>query len=214
MTSDSPRVPSPGSGPADGNAVPAPPPRVTRRHRRANIVATLGPATCTADRVRELALAGMDVARVNLAHGSADDHRHLCGLAHDAGLELGRPIAVLADIAGPKMRVGCFQGGSATLRAGQRFVISTEPCTGTSERVSTSYRELARDVRPGNAILLDDGNIRLKAVSVDGPDVVTEVIEGGFVSDHKGLNLPGVAVSAPARGSTAWPGPRSVSPRG
>jgi len=194
--------------------VPAPPPRVTRRHRRANIVATLGPATCTADRVRELALAGMDVARVNLAHGSADDHRHLCGLAHDAGLELGRPIAVLADIAGPKMRVGCFAGGSATLTAGQRFVISTEACTGTSERVSTSYRNLARDVRPGNAILLDDGNIRLKAVSVDGPDVVTEVIEGGFVSDHKGLNLPGVAVSAPARGSTAWPGPRSVSPRG
>jgi pyruvate kinase len=190
-------VPSPGFGPVDGIAMPAPPSRVTRRHRRANIVATLGPATCTAERVRELALAGMDVARVNLAHGSAADHRHLCGLAHDAGIELGRPIAVLADIAGPKMRVGSFQGGSATLAAGQRFVISTEPCTGTVERVSTSYHDLARDVRPGNAILVDDGNIRLTVVTVDGPDVVTEVVEGGAISDHKGLNLPGVGVSAP-----------------
>jgi pyruvate kinase len=175
----------------------APSSRLTRRHRRANIVATLGPATCTAERVRELALAGMDVARVNLAHGTAADHRHLCGLAHDAGVELGRSIAVLADIAGPKMRVDCFEGGSATLRAGQTFVISTEPCAGTVERVSTSYRDLARDVRPGNAILVDDGNIRLKVVAVDGPDVLTEVIEGGPISDHKGLNLPGVAVSAP-----------------
>jgi pyruvate kinase len=173
-------------------------PRVERRHRRANIIATLGPATGTADKVRELALAGMDVARVNLAHGTHDDHRRLCALAHAAGAELGRPIAVMADIAGPKIRVGHFSGGPVVLHPGDRFVITTIKCDGDAARVSTSYEALARDVRPGNLILIDDGNIRARVVSTDGTEVVTEIVEGGAISDHKGLNLPGVAVSAPA----------------
>ena len=172
-------------------------PRVERRHRRANIIATLGPATGTADKVRELAVAGMDVARVNLAHGTHDDHRRLCELAHAAGADLGRPIAVMADIAGPKIRVGGFVGGSAVLAAGDAFVITTTPCDGTARRVSTTYTALARDVQPGNLILIDDGNIKVRVVSSDGVDVLTEVVEGGPISDHKGLNLPGVAVSAP-----------------
>ncbi|MFI5040349.1 MAG: pyruvate kinase [Acidimicrobiales bacterium] len=169
-----------------------------RRHRRANIIATLGPATGTAEMVLELALAGMDVARVNLAHGTHDDHRRLCALAHGAGAELGRPIAVMADIAGPKIRVGHFANGPVTLHAGDRFVITTEPCEGDAQRVSTSYTALARDVQPGNLILIDDGNIKARVLSTDGTEVVTEIVEGGPISDHKGLNLPGVAVSAPA----------------
>jgi len=173
-------------------------PRIERRHRRANITATLGPATGTPERVRELVLAGMDVARVNLAHGTHDDHRRLVALAHAAGEEVGRPIAVMADVAGPKIRIGCFAGGPVTIQAGERFVITTNDCPGTHERVSTSYKALARDVRAGNAILIDDGNIRVRVLSTDGVEVVTEVVEGGVISDHKGLNLPGVAVSAPA----------------
>jgi len=172
--------------------------RVERRRRRANIVATLGPATSTAERVRDLAEAGMDVARVNLAHGTHEEHRQLCELAHTAGAQLGRPIAVMADVAGPKIRVGRFVDGGAILRPGDRFVLTTEPCEGTSQRASTSYAALPDDVRPGNSILIDDGNIRVKVLGTDGSDVVTEVVEGGRISDHKGLNLPGVAVSAPA----------------
>ncbi len=147
--------------------------------------------------MRQLAVAGMDVARVNLAHGTHEEHRHLCELAHSAGEELGHPIAVLADIAGPKIRVGCFHGGSAELHQGDRFVITTEPCLGSASRVSTSYANLAHDVRPGNLLLIDDGNIKVRVLSTSATDVVTEVLEGGAVSDHKGLNLPGVAVSAP-----------------
>ncbi len=181
--------------------MPDPVPAVARRHRRANIVATLGPATSTPERVRELVIAGMDVARVNLAHGTHADHRQLCALAHATGTALGRPVAVLADVAGPKMRVGTFVDGRATLVSGDRFVITTEPCPGTASRASTGYADLARDVRAGNTILVDDGNIRLKVLSTDGTDVVTEVVEGGPISDHKGLNLPGVAVSAPVLSS-------------
>jgi pyruvate kinase len=171
---------------------------VDRRHRRANIVATLGPATATATRLRELVVAGMDVARVNLAHGSPDEHRRLCQLAHAAGDETGQPVAVMADVAGPKIRLGRFTGGCVELRAGERFIITTEPCEGSALRASTSYAALARDVRPGNLLLIDDGNIKVRVITTDGADVETEVIEGGKVSDHKGLNLPGVAVSAPA----------------
>ncbi len=105
--------------------------RVERRRRRANIVATLGPATSTAERVRELAEAGMDVARVNPSHGTHEEHRHLCELAHAAGTALGRPIAVLADVAGPKIRVGQFVDGGTMLCAGDRFVLTTDPCDGT-----------------------------------------------------------------------------------
>jgi len=173
-------------------------PRVARRRRRANIVATLGPATSTFEQVRDLAEAGMDVARVNLAHGSHQEHRHLCELVHAAGVELGRPIAVMADVAGPKIRVGRFVDGGAILHPGDRFVLTTELCDGTSSRVSTSYAALPDDVRPGDSILIDDGNIRLRVVAVSGRDVATEVVEGGRISDHKGLNLPGVGVSAPA----------------
>jgi pyruvate kinase len=171
--------------------------RVERRHRRANIIATLGPATGTATTLYELVVAGMDVARVNLAHGTPDEHGRLCRLAHGAGEEAGHPVAVMADVAGPKIRLGCFTGGSVDLHAGERFVITTEPCDGSAVRVSTSYAALASDVRPGNLLLIDDGNIKVRVVTTDGADVVTEVVEGGRVSDHKGLNLPGVAVSAP-----------------
>ena len=171
--------------------------RVDRRHRRANIIATLGPASATATTLHELVVAGMDIARVNLAHGSHEEHRRLCELAHAAGDEAGHPVAVMADVAGPKIRLGRFAGGSADLRAGERFIITTEPCEGSTLRASTTYAALAHDVRPGNLLLIDDGNIKVRVITTGDAEVVTEVVEGGRVSDHKGLNLPGVAVSAP-----------------
>jgi len=178
--------------------VQAAPRRRGSARRRAKIVATLGPATATAERVHALVDAGLDVARVNLAHGTPDEHRHLCGLAHAAGQNLGRSIAVMADIAGPKIRLGTFSGGGALLRAGAAFVLTTRACVGDEHHCSTGYAALATDVRPGDSILIDDGNIRVRVVSTDGVEVLTEVLEGGRVSDHKGLNLPGVSVSAPA----------------
>jgi len=166
--------------------------------RRAKIVCTLGPATQTPEAVRQMVDAGMDVARLNLSHGTREQHQaayHAVRAASDAA---GRAVAVLVDLQGPKIRLGEFEGGSARLEAGAEFVITTEPMMGTAQRASTTYADLARDVRAGDSLLVNDGAIRLEAIASDGREVRTRVVEGGVVSDHKGINLPGVAVSAPA----------------
>uniref|UniRef100_A0A832I6S0 Pyruvate kinase n=1 Tax=Eiseniibacteriota bacterium TaxID=2212470 RepID=A0A832I6S0_UNCEI len=166
--------------------------------RRAKIVATLGPAVAEPARIRALVDAGMDVARLNFSHGSHERHAALYRMVRDASDAAGRAVAVLADLQGPKIRLDTFAGGSATLTAGAGFTISTVPLVGDATRASTTYEPLARDVRPGDAILVDDGRVRLEVLSSDGREVRCRVVTGGVVSDHKGLNLPGVAVSAPA----------------
>jgi pyruvate kinase len=167
-------------------------------NRRAKIVCTLGPATSGQEQITALIEAGLDVARLNLSHGSYQDH--LSAYRHvRAGSEAtGRGVGVLADLQGPKIRLGSFPGGPVRLAAGELFTITTDDVPGTGREASTTYQGLAGDCRAGDRILIDDGNVQLDVVSVSGRAVTTRVVVGGRVSDHKGINLPGVAVSAPA----------------
>jgi pyruvate kinase len=148
--------------------------------------------------VRALVDAGMDAARLNFSHGTHEGHRVSCEQVRAAADAAGRAVGVLADLAGPKIRLGTFPGGPVTLAAGDEFTLSTEPVPGDARGASTTYAGLARDVRPGDALLLDDGLVRLEALATDGVRVTCRVVEGGPLSDHKGINLPGVRVSAPA----------------
>ncbi|WJV49407.1 pyruvate kinase [Streptomyces flavofungini] len=167
--------------------------------RRAKIVCTLGPATDTYDQIKALVEAGMDVARFNLSHGSYADHEERYQRVRKAADELGRSVGVLADLQGPKIRLGRFHEGPVLLERGDGFTITVEPDTqGDRQLCGTTYAGLADDVTPGERILVDDGKVTLEVTAVEGPRVTTTVIEGGMVSDHKGLNLPGVAVSVPA----------------
>ncbi|GAT64750.1 pyruvate kinase [Planomonospora sp. ID91781] len=166
--------------------------------RRAKIVCTLGPATSSPERLRELIAAGMDVARFNLSHGSHELHKEVYDRVREAAAELGRGVGVLADLQGPKIRVGRFEDGPVRLGFGDVFTITTEDVPGDREQVSTTYLGLPKDVRPGDSILVDDGRVHLEVTRVEGPRVTTRVVIGGMISDNKGLNLPGVDVSAPA----------------
>lgn len=167
--------------------------------RRAKIVCTLGPATDSPEKVLELIAAGMNVARLNMSHGDHEEHLRRLNAVRQAAETAGRPIGVFADLQGPKIRLGNFANGEELLTAGDRFTITTDAAVlGTRERCSTTLDTLTQDVRPGDPILLNDGAIELKALEVTDTDVTTEVIVGGRISDHKGINLPGVAVSVPA----------------
>ena len=166
-------------------------------NRRAKIVCTLGPATHTYDTILALVRAGMDVARLNFSHGVADDHAQVYRHVRAASDASGRAVGILVDLQGPKIRLGKFTGGEAMLVAGQPFTITAEDVAGDARTASTTYKALATDVRPGDTLLIDDGNVRLRADASDGVKVDCTVIEGGRVSDHKGINLPGVQVSAP-----------------
>jgi pyruvate kinase len=166
--------------------------------RRAKIVCTLGPATSGPDQIAALVAAGLDVARLNMSHGSQDSHHAAYGTIRAAGDASGRSVGVLVDLQGPKIRLGRFASGPVTLEPGAEFTITGEDVPGGQAEVSTTYPGLAGDVRPGTQILVDDGRVVLDVTAVDGPRVRTKVVTGGQVSDHKGLNLPGVRVSVPA----------------
>ena len=166
--------------------------------RRAKIVCTLGPASSTPERLKDLVVAGMDVARLNMSHGGYDDHLTNLQNVRNAAEAVGRPVGVLADLQGPKIRLGRFAAGKEVLAEGARFAITTEDIQGTVERCSTTYKGLPGDVRPGDVILIDDGRLTLRAKEVTDTDVITEVVVGGPISNNKGINLPGVAVSVPA----------------
>ncbi|MFZ0142474.1 MAG: pyruvate kinase, partial [Aeromicrobium sp.] len=166
--------------------------------RRAKIVCTLGPATDTYERVRELAEAGMDVARLNMSHGTQADHEKVYEHVRQASADLGKAIAIMADLQGPKIRLGTFADGPVVLADGDEFTITTDDVAGDSTRCSTTYAGMPGDVSPGDEILIDDGRVRLRTVSVSDTDVTTKVEIGGQVSNHKGINLPGVHVSVSA----------------
>jgi pyruvate kinase len=166
--------------------------------RRAKIVCTIGPATSTPEKIRELVRAGMDVARLNFSHGTHADHERVYTMIREASDESGRAVGILADLQGPKIRLGRFAAGSVQWRTGDVVRISVEDVVGTHDRVSTTYRGLAADAREGDTVLVDDGKIALLVRKIEGLDVVCEVLEGGTVSDHKGLSLPGMNVSVPA----------------
>jgi len=166
--------------------------------RRAKIVCTLGPATSTAERIRELVEAGMDVARLNLSHGSYAEHEQMYRLVREASDASGHAIGIFADLQGPKIRLGNFANGPVGLSRGDEFVITTRDVPGGRSVCSTTYDGLPADVGPGDSILVDDGKVRLEVTAVNETDVTTRVVVPGVVSNHKGLNLPGVAVSVPA----------------
>ncbi|MEE6280841.1 pyruvate kinase [Georgenia sunbinii] len=166
--------------------------------RRAKIVCTLGPATETADQIQALVDAGMDVARINRSHGTAAEHEVVYGHVREAAKASGRAVSVLVDLQGPKIRLGRFAAGPVHLTEGQTFTITTEDVEGTAELASTTYQGLPGDCRPGDSILIDDGKVAVRIVEVTDTRVVTRVEVPGPVSNHKGLNLPGVAVSVPA----------------
>ncbi len=166
--------------------------------RRAKIVCTLGPATSSPRRIRELVYAGMDVARLNMSHGSHEDHAEAYRLVREASDASGHGVGIFADLQGPKIRLETFADGPVTLHRGQEWTITTREVPGDDKIAGTTYKGLPGDVKPGDPILIDDGKVRLRVISVDDTDVVTEVLVGGKVSNHKGINLPGVAVSVPA----------------
>jgi pyruvate kinase len=166
--------------------------------RRAKIVATLGPATSSYDNIRAIIDAGVDVARMNLSHGSYEVHEEVYKNIRQAADDSGRAVAVLVDLQGPKIRLGKFEGGPYQLDVGDIFKITTEDVVGTKELSGTTFKGLPQDVSPGDFLLIDDGKVKVKVIERDGTVVTTEVIVAGPVSNNKGINLPGVAVNVPA----------------
>jgi pyruvate kinase len=161
--------------------------------RRAKIVCTLGPASSSQIMIERLMRAGMDVARLNFSHGSHAEHARRMTLIRRASAKFKKPTGILADLQGPKIRTGSLAGdGPVRLRSGQRFVITTKDVSGTAERVSTTFEPLADSVRDGDQILLSDGEIALRVLSVRGSDVACRVVNGGILKEHQGINLPGV----------------------
>lgn len=166
--------------------------------RRAKIVCTIGPATASPERLRALLDAGMDVARLNFSHGTHADHRAAVEHLREVSEAAGKPISILADLQGPKIRLGEFADPPVQWRTGDRVVITSDDITGTAGRVSCTYRQLPAEVRPGDRLLIDDGKVAVEVTEVSGPDITCLVVEGGEVSNHKGVSLPNVAISAPA----------------
>ena len=155
------------------------------------------PTGSSPEQIRALVDAGMDVARLNMSHGTHADHERAYRLVREAADATGHGVGIVADLQGPKIRLDTFADGPVMLEDGDRFTITTRDVAGDRTTCGTTYDGLPGDVSPGDPILVDDGKVRLEVVEVDGQDVVTKVTTGGQVSDHKGLNLPGVAVSVP-----------------
>jgi pyruvate kinase len=169
------------------------------QRRRAKIICTIGPSCSTEAALRELIRVGMDVARLNFSHGSHQDHaRHLQTLRRVAGEE-GKTICILQDLQGPKIRTGMLKGHQpVTLKSGGQVTITTRDVEGTAELISTTFKGLADEVRPGTCILLSDGRIELRVNQVSGDEIECQVLNGGTLGEHQGINLPGAALSIPA----------------
>jgi pyruvate kinase len=169
------------------------------KYRRTKIVATLGPSSSDAATIERLVDAGADVFRLNMSHGTHEGHRTIYGhVRHVADKIARRPTAVLADLSGPKIRVGRFPGGKTDLEPGREVTVTTRDVPGASDLVPTQYDALANDVSPGDRILLDDGSLELEVLRVEGTEVRCRVNVGGELRDHKGMNLPGVSLSTPS----------------
>ncbi|WP_174555313.1 pyruvate kinase [Nocardia anaemiae] len=166
--------------------------------RRTKIVCTLGPATATEERIRELVESGMDVARLNFSHGEHSDHAENYKKVRQASDHIGRAVGILADLQGPKIRLGRFIDGKTVWANGEEVRITVDDIDGSHDRVSTTYKELAKDAKPGDRLLIDDGKVGVTVIRVEGNDVVCRVTEGGPVSNNKGVSLPGMDVSVPA----------------
>ncbi|MBN2125033.1 MAG: pyruvate kinase [Deltaproteobacteria bacterium] len=165
---------------------------------RTKIVATLGPSSRDPETIESLIEAGVNLFRLNMSHGTHEDHRGTYHRVRTAAVKTDRPIAVLADLCGPKIRVGAFEGGSIELIGGEVVTVTTRDVPGRRGLIPSQYRALSDDIEVGNRILLDDGNMELRVLAVDGTEIECAVVAGGILSDHKGMNLPGVDISAPS----------------
>lgn len=171
---------------------------MTMPARKTKIIATLGPASSSAAMIERLILAGVDLFRLNFSHGTNEAKREVIAAVRGLSASLGRQIGILADLQGPKIRTGRMRDGALPLAKGELLDITTDDVLGRRGLISTIYQALPRDVRPGSRILMDDGLIELKVQSVAGNTVHCVVVEGGILKDLKGINLPGVDVSAPS----------------
>lgn len=165
--------------------------------RKTKIICTIGPASESEEKLRELMLAGMNVARFNFSHGTHEEQKKKLTSVLKVSNELGLPIATLLDTKGPEIRLRDFENGKVELTAGQTFTLTTEEIMGTKERATITYKNLKSDVKPGMTILIDDGKIEMNIEKITDTDIVCRVINGGAVSNHKGINVPGAILSMP-----------------
>lgn len=165
--------------------------------RRTKIVATIGPASEDEQTIQKLIEAGLNVARLNFSHGSYENHAAVYQRLREISAQLNQPLTILQDLQGPKIRTGVIRGGSVTLTPGERIIITTEAIEGDEKRISVDYPLLAQAVKPGNRILLDDGNLELLVLSTTPQQVEAQVVLGGELKSHKGVNLPGAALEIP-----------------
>ena len=173
------------------------PTRNRKKYGRTKIVCTLGPACSTIETLVKMIEAGMDVARLNFSHGSHEDHLEMMNRVRQAAVITGEPVAILLDLQGPKIRTGKLKE-PMELKNGERLIITIDEMVGENHKVSTTYQHLPKDVKPGDTILMDDGLLQFKVISSTEREVVTEVVYGGMLKSNKGINLPGVSVSAPS----------------
>ncbi len=166
--------------------------------KRAKMVCTIGPASQSEEIMTQLIMAGMDVARLNFSHGTHDEHLKSIEMIRRVSDKLNKPIAILQDLQGPKIRIGKFSDGPVTIQQGDEFTISTKDRPGDSKGVSTTYKNLSNDVSAGDTILINDGLIKLNVKEKNETDVICIVVNGGVLYDHKGINLPGVKISEPS----------------
>ncbi len=167
----------------------------TKELKKTKIVATIGPATESIAVLTKLVQKGMNVARLNMSHGSIVEHRKRIETIRMVEKKLDTRIAILMDLSGPKIRIGDFESGSVVLAKGQQFILSTKKCLGTKEKVYLNYARLPREVKKGTVIMLDDGRRKLKVIKVTGPDIITKVVVGGMIRSRRGVNLPGTVLS-------------------
>jgi len=165
--------------------------------RKTKIICTIGPASESVECLKKLMQAGMNVARFNFSHGTHEEQKKKFERLKQAREELGLPVAALLDTKGPEIRLRDFENGKTELQAGQRFVLTTEEIMGTSEKAAISYKNLKNDISVGMTILIDDGLIEMKVEEISGEEIVCRVVNGGFVSNHKGINVPGATLSMP-----------------
>lgn len=165
--------------------------------RKTKIICTIGPATESEEKLTEMMQAGMNVTRFNFSHGSHEEHKRKYARVIKISQALNLPVATLMDTKGPEIRLRDFEGGSAQLTTGQRFTLTTEEVSGTAERASITYKNLLQDIQPGITILIDDGLIEMKVEEMTETDIICRVINGGPVSNHKGVNVPGAKLSMP-----------------
>ncbi len=165
--------------------------------RKTKIICTIGPASESVEKLRELMQAGMNVARFNFSHGTHEVQKAKFEKVLQVRKELGLPVATLLDTKGPEIRLRDFEGGKVELVSGQRFILTTEEMMGTAEKAAISYKNLTNDISVGTTILIDDGLIEMQVEEIVGEEIVCHVVNGGFVSNHKGVNVPGVSLSMP-----------------